>query len=138
MIVAVNRGEPLRHIRETLWPTKCSEVGHVANPFFVNERENGSMLSHCANEKCRKPFLKLREGKLFLVESDRTPKSGQPGATSFMRARQQRGVEYYWLCDECAAAWTLVSDRERGVELAPLCRPVAGVRLAARAESGAA
>jgi hypothetical protein len=27
------------------------------------------MLSHCANSQCSKPFLRLREAKLFLVET---------------------------------------------------------------------
>ena len=79
------------------------------------------MLSHCANIKCHKPFLRLREGKLFLVETDRLTKPGEPSTPPFVRARQQqRQVEHYWLCDECAAHWTLVYDRERGVALAPL------------------
>lgn len=79
------------------------------------------MLSHCANTRCHKPFLRLREGKLFLVETDRLTKPGEPSAPPFVRARQpQRQVEHYWLCDECAAHWTLVYDRERGVALAPL------------------
>ena len=79
------------------------------------------MLSHCANTRCHKPFLRLREGKLFLVETDRLTKPGAPSTPPFVRARQQqRQVEHYWLCDECAAHWTLVYDRERGVALAPL------------------
>ena len=81
------------------------------------------MLSRCANDRCCKPFLKLREGKLFLVETERVRK---PGVSSppFVRARkQQRVVEHYWLCDGCAAQWTLVYDGERGIALAPLRGP---------------
>jgi hypothetical protein len=84
------------------------------------------MLSHCANEQCRKPFLRLREGKLFLVETNRLTKPGQTSVPPFVRARQQqREVEHYWLCDECAPRWTLVYDREHGVSLAPLKRAAA-------------
>ncbi len=91
------------------------------------------MLSHCANHECRRPFLKLREGKLFLVETDRVTKPGQPSAPPFMRARQQqRMVEHFWLCDECAGQWTLIYDRERGVVLAPLRRPVSTASATAR------
>ena len=89
------------------------------------------MLSRCANSQCSKPFLRLREGKLFLVETERLAKPGQPAAPPFVRARQlQRQVEHYWLCDDCAAQWTLVYDRNRGVALAPLRRPVASAAAA--------
>lgn len=92
------------------------------------------MLSRCANDQCGKPFLRLRDGKLFLVETERLTKPGQPVAPPFVRARQQqRLVEHYWLCDDCAAKWTLVYDRDRGVALAPLPRPVAAVTTAALA-----
>lgn len=95
------------------------------------------MLSHCANTRCHKPFLRLREGKLFLVETERLMKPGQPASPPFVRARQQqRQVEHYWLCDECAAQWTLIYDRERGVALVPVKRVVPSV--AAAAQSGVA
>lgn len=83
------------------------------------------MLSQCANSRCSKPFLRLRDGKLFLVETDRLTKPGESVAPPFVRARrQQRHVEHFWLCDECALHWTLIYDRERGVTLAQLRRPV--------------
>jgi hypothetical protein len=86
------------------------------------------MLSHCANLQCSKPFLRLRDGKLFLVETDRLTKPGECIVPPFVRARrQQRHVEHFWLCDECAVRWTLIYDRERGLTLAPLRRPVASV-----------
>jgi hypothetical protein len=84
------------------------------------------MLSRCANVQCSKPFLRLREGKLFLVETDRLTKPGESAGPPFVRARrQQRQVEHFWLCDDCAARYTLIYDRERGVALAPLRRPTA-------------
>ena len=96
------------------------------------------MLSHCANTNCHKPFLRLREGKLFLVETDRLTKRGEPSVPPFVRARQQqRQVEHFWLCDECAAQWTLIYDRERGVALAPAKRPVTSAVTTA-VQSGAA
>jgi len=98
------------------------------------------MLSQCANSRCSKPFLKLREGKLFLVETDRVRKPGESAAPPFVRARQQaRCVEHYWLCDDCARHWTLVYDRDRGVALTPLRRPTVSVAAAAGSvHSGAA
>jgi hypothetical protein len=95
------------------------------------------MLSCCANSKCSKPFLKLREGKLFLVETERLMKPGESAAPPFVRARrQQRLVEHYWLCDDCAALYTLVYERERsGIALAPLRRPAASIATAPAAGS---
>ena len=90
------------------------------------------MLSRCANSQCSKPFLRLRDGKLFLVETDRLNKPGEPASPPFVRARQQqRCVEHYWLCDDCATHWTLVYDRDRGVTLASLRRPLLSVAAAA-------
>lgn len=104
------------------------------------EREDVlKMLSQCANSQCSKPFLKLREGKLFLVETDRLARAGESAAPPFVRARQkQRQVEHFWLCDSCATQWTLIYDRDRGVELAPLRRPALGVAAANAARSGVA
>jgi hypothetical protein len=97
------------------------------------------MLSRCANSQCSKPFLRLREGKLFLVETDRLTKPGEPSVPPFVRARQvQRQVEHYWLCDECAAQWTLVYDRDKGIALASLRRPAGSVPAVAAAQSGVA
>lgn len=97
------------------------------------------MLSQCANPTCGRPFLKLREGKLFLVETNRVAKPGEPATPPFVRARQQqRQVEHYWLCDDCASEWTLVFDREHGVALAPLRRPVANAVAAGAAHSSVA
>ena len=92
------------------------------------------MLSHCANSQCSKRFLRLREGKLFVVETGR-PKPGEAESPPFLRARQPHArVERYWLCDQCAAVWTLFYDPSQGIRLAPLPRPVASVS----AEGGAA
>ena len=97
------------------------------------------MLSRCANSQCSKPFLRLREGKLFLVETARLTKPGEPAGPPFVRAhQQQRQVEHFWLCDECAAVWTLICDGERGVELTPLRKTSAHAACAAAEESGAA
>src|SRR5215472_1620038 len=98
------------------------------------------MLSRCANDQCGKPFLRLRDGKLFLVETERLTKPGQSVSPPFVRARQQqRQVEHYWLCDDCAKKWTLVYEREHGVAFAPLRRQVATVTpTVAAARSGIA
>jgi hypothetical protein len=88
------------------------------------------MLSHCANSRCSRPFLRLRQGKLFLVETEFVSRSRELAAPSSPRLRlQPRRVERYWLCDECAAVWTLVHDRKQGIVLMPLSRPPVGARV---------
>jgi hypothetical protein len=81
------------------------------------------MLSHCANPQCSRPFLRLRQGKLFLVETEFVAKSRELTARSSPPMRQQpRRVERYWLCDQCAGVWTLVHDRKQGIVLVALPR----------------
>jgi|SRR5689334_19023820 hypothetical protein len=74
------------------------------------------MLYKCANEACSVPFRKLREGKLFQVETEYFADS----TTSPRRTRPLRRIEHYWLCDSCAGFVTLTFDRERGVITVPL------------------
>ena len=63
-----------------------------------------------------------------MVETERVTKPGESAVPPFVRARKlQRCVEHYWLCDECAAEWTLVCDREHGVALIALRRPVVSI-----------
>jgi len=93
------------------------------------------MLSRCANSRCSRPFLRLRQGKLFLVESELVVNSRELTAPSSPRMRvQPRRVERYWLCDECAAVWTLVHDRKQGIVLMPLSRPPVGASIAVAEE----
>jgi hypothetical protein len=89
------------------------------------------MLSHCANSRCAKPFLRLRQGKLFLVETECVVNSGERTASYSSRMRHRpRRVDRYWLCDQCAELWTLVHDRHQGIVLVPLLRPTAGLKVA--------
>src|SRR5215469_5513828 len=65
--------------------------------------ESHIMLSHCANPRCHRPFLRLREGKLFSLPTDGLPQLGEPPSPPFVRPQQaRRQVEHYWLCDQCA------------------------------------
>ncbi len=92
------------------------------------------MLSQCANQKCGKPFLRLREGKLFAVETDRGSKSGEKLPFLPGTRKAPRRVEHFWLCGDCAAQWTLAYDPAQGISLVPVHRPVAAVAMpAARA-----
>lgn len=89
------------------------------------------MLSHCANSQCSKPFLRLGQGRLFLVETECVAKAGELIALPSPYTRHQpRRVQRYWLCDPCAQVWTLVHDHNHGIVLVPLPRPAVGARLA--------
>jgi hypothetical protein len=96
------------------------------------------MLYKCANEACSAPFRRLREGKLFQVETEYFAQS-QPGGSP-RRTRPWRRVEHYWLCDACSAFITLTFDRERGVITVPLPDGVGKrtVTLVSPSESGEA
>lgn len=76
------------------------------------------MLFKCANEACSTPFRRLREGKLFQVETEYFAQN-QSG-NGHRRSRPWRRVEHYWLCDSCSSYITLTFDRERGVITVPL------------------
>jgi hypothetical protein len=98
------------------------------------------MLSHCANPLCSTPFVRLREGKLFLVETEsgapaEKVRAGLPMRQGFqlvlnestrkldvpppMRKPPQR-VDRYWLCDRCSALWTVTQNEDRSIVLVPL------------------
>jgi hypothetical protein len=86
-----------------------------------------SMLSRCANSQCSKPFLRLGEGKLFLVETERITKLGEAAEQPLVGARRQaRVVEHYWLCGDCATVWTLVYDQNHAIALGRLGLPSTG------------
>ena len=92
------------------------------------------MLSQCANSQCSKPFLQLRDGKLFLVETGRPEKLAHSREDGVFHARAiQARIDRFWLCDECAIVWTLIYDRQQGILLVPLRKPMASVPLPAEA-----
>ncbi len=76
------------------------------------------MLYKCANEACHTPFRRLREGKLFQVETEYFA-DGQRSQTA-RRNRPWHRVEHYWLCDACAPYVTLAFDQHKGVITVPL------------------
>jgi hypothetical protein len=85
------------------------------------------MLSHCANPQCSRPFLQLRQGKLFTVETEKSTECGNLPSPASSKLRQRpRRVERYWLCPQCAQVLTLAHDRDSGIALVPLVRPLAG------------
>lgn len=70
------------------------------------------MLAKCANPACSTPLVYLREGKIFMVESP------QPQfALRRPVSKTSKRVEHFWLCGPCSNEMTLISDRQRGIEV---------------------
>lgn len=88
------------------------------------------MLSRCANSQCSKPFLRLGQGRLFVVEAPQVPELRDLKSTRSPYLRKDpRRIERYWLCDDCAETWTLIQDRQQGIALVPLRREAAGTEV---------
>jgi len=76
------------------------------------------MLHKCANPDCVRPFRKLAEGKLFLIE---IAGSCPPGRTATKWDGQTlHRVEHFWLCEPCASVLTLAFEKGRGMVTVPL------------------
>ncbi len=74
------------------------------------------MLSKCANPGCAATFLYLHEGKLFRLDI-----SIEVAATSAVGTkRPSRRLEFFWLCNPCAAELTLGYEKATGVTVVPL------------------
>jgi hypothetical protein len=75
------------------------------------------MLSKCTNSSCSNSFLYLHDGKLFrmdvIVENEALRPEGK---------KHSRRIEYFWLCNECAASMTLSYRDGSGVVAIPLKR----------------
>ncbi len=75
------------------------------------------MLSKCANPDCAAPFIYLREGKLFHINTAIGPQLVTEG-------KPPQRIEYFWLCSDCAANMTLAFQRGKGVVTVPLPQQV--------------
>ena len=87
------------------------------------------MLSKCANPGCSAAFLYLSRGKLFRWEPN-AAKGNKPASAAAQSVNTNRRVEFFWLCEECSAAMTLVFDKG-----AVAARPLLLVKAAAAAAS---
>ncbi len=81
------------------------------------------MLAKCANPACTAPFLYLREGKLYQMETQAESPSGtgeqEQSPPSKDERKPARRREFFWLCGRCARQMTLSFDRGRGVVVVP-------------------
>ncbi len=74
------------------------------------------MLHKCANPICDVPFRSMREGKLFLAETFPPDMNEALNATR----RKLRRREHFWLCEVCAAQFTLRLDTTLRLTAVPL------------------
>jgi len=72
------------------------------------------MLHKCANPDCVRPFRKLTEGKLFLIEINGS------GQTAGWDGQTPHRIEHFWLCQQCASVLTLSFEKGRGMVTVPL------------------
>lgn len=76
------------------------------------------MLSKCANPSCSCEFRYLHMGKLFLLKSK--DRSGFSSRLNF--AGHVDGIQYAWLCDQCASQYEVVIDSEEKLKVQSLYR----------------
>jgi len=75
------------------------------------------MLAKCSNSSCTASFRFLHSGRLFHFEKQvQTDCEGTD-----LRKPAKRG-EFFWLCAECAAEYTMIPDAERVARVVPLAR----------------
>lgn len=88
------------------------------------------MVSKCANPGCSAPFLYMRLGKLFCIETGGTEHEKGPsfGADPAL-VRPVRRLEFFWLCEDCVSTLTLRYTPGLGVKVYP--RTEAAVAVAA-------
>jgi hypothetical protein len=80
------------------------------------------MLSKCVNPGCTASFRYLHSGRLFQFETRSRPQSQAEG-----ERMPVQGVEFFWLCEDCAIRYWLVYDPDRGgVRVVPYSRREAG------------
>ena len=85
------------------------------------------MLSKCANPGCAATFLYLHQGKLFRLD---TSSADVASATSAETKKPSRRVEFFWLCQQCAAELTLGYKKGAGITMVPLPKPLAQAQTA--------
>jgi hypothetical protein len=93
------------------WHFKVTFVGKGQGPGCAAQNEGENVVDYCANPKCMKPLLYLREGTVYIFEV--TEADGEAG----MRRTHQ--LEHYWLCGECSIDHRLERTPKREVRLVP-------------------
>ncbi|HYM06264.1 MAG TPA: hypothetical protein VEU11_06855 [Terriglobales bacterium] len=75
------------------------------------------MLSKCANPGCPATFLYLHQGKLFRLDTSVEILASAPVHEA---KKASRRIEFFWLCNQCAAELTLGYQKGTGITVVPL------------------
>lgn len=67
------------------------------------------MVSKCANPECSVPFRYFHLGKLFRFEAEAGLERRRSMGSEGNARKQMPRLEFFWLCDACAAKMTLFS-----------------------------
>jgi hypothetical protein len=80
------------------------------------------MLSKCLNPRCFATFRYLGQGRLFRVDfAEETRKKAHTGGTvPASTAGKSSPIEYFWLCESCAATMTFELRTDGHVHAVPL------------------
>ncbi len=78
------------------------------------------MLGHCINEKCNRALYSFSEGRLFQFEIVSISLSASDEASAPFDEKPEREMAHFWLCGECASAYTLLLEPARGLRLVSL------------------
>jgi hypothetical protein len=76
------------------------------------------MLSKCANPGCSAAFFYLHQGKLFRCE---TGSQTQDSSDAEIK-KSARRIEFFWLCENCAASMTVSFKDGEGLTVQPMAR----------------
>jgi hypothetical protein len=82
------------------------------------------MLSKCSNPTCTAHFLYLHAGRIFRFDARSSAEIERGG-----RPKVPKGIEFFWLCEKCAAKFTLVADAAEGARVVSI--PLRALRAAA-------
>ena len=77
------------------------------------------MVSKCANPDCSASFRYFHKGKLFKVETAAGPDRRRAMGKDDEHEKLLRRLEFYWLCENCAATMTLAYQPDVGISVRP-------------------
>jgi hypothetical protein len=77
------------------------------------------MISKCANPACSARFLYLHEGRLFRFEREACADTEFLLGFDPTLRKHSTGVEFFWLCTQCATTMTLIYCKGVGVTTHP-------------------
>lgn len=78
------------------------------------------MVSKCANPSCSEHFLYFNRGKLFRWDGNASDLTASQFGDDPGVEKHPHRVEFFWLCEGCAARMTLTFAPGIGVTIKPL------------------